>query len=85
MTILDVRTTEEFMGGNVVGSINIPIADIENRLEEIELMKQPLYLCCASGGRSGIATEILLSKGINCKNVGSWMQANAFVNEVIND
>lgn len=83
MTILDVRTPEEFMGGNVVGSINIPIAEIETRINEIEIMKQPLYLCCASGGRSGIATEFLMSKGIDCKNVGSWMQANALIKKEI--
>ncbi|MBL8004306.1 MAG: rhodanese-like domain-containing protein [Candidatus Kapabacteria bacterium] len=83
MTIVDVRTPEEFMGGNVVGSINIPIAEIENRINEIETFKQPLYLCCASGGRSGIATEFLMSKGIDCKNVGSWMQANALTKKEI--
>jgi len=83
MTILDVRTPEEFMGGNVVGSINIPIAEIENRINEIEAMKQPLYLCCASGGRSGFATEFLMSKGIDCKNVGSWMQANTLTKKEI--
>lgn len=83
MTILDVRTPDEFMGGSVVGSINIPIAEIEDRIIEIESMKQPLYLCCASGGRSGIATEFLMSKGIDCKNVGSWMQANVLIKKDI--
>lgn len=48
-TIVDVRSPEEFMGGNVVGSINIPLLEIPQRLEELKTLKQPLILCCASG------------------------------------
>ena len=52
-TIVDVRSPEEFMGGNVVGSINIPLQEIPQRLEELKTLSQPLILCCASGMRSG--------------------------------
>lgn len=48
-TIVDVRSPEEFMGGNAVGSINIPLLEIPQRLEELKKLKQPLILCCASG------------------------------------
>ena len=51
-TIVDVRSPEEFMGGNVVGSINIPLQEIPQRLEELKTLNQPLILCCASGMRS---------------------------------
>ena len=34
-TIIDVRTQGEFMGGNVLGSFNIPLNEIPYRLEEI--------------------------------------------------
>ena len=34
--VVDVRTPGEFMGGNVAGSINIPLQEIEQRLEEIK-------------------------------------------------
>ena len=36
-TIVDVRTTEEFKGGNVFGSINIPLQEIPQRLEELKI------------------------------------------------
>lgn len=85
MTIIDVRSIEEFNGGNVVGSINIPLQEIENRIDDISSFKQPLYLCCASGGRSGIAAQYLKSNGIDCKNVGSWLQANALTKGSLND
>ncbi len=80
-TIIDVRSVGEFMGGNVVGSINIPLQDIQQRLAEIKAMQQPIILCCASGGRSGQATSFLKSNGIECENGGSWFDVNFMINE----
>jgi len=75
-TVIDVRTQSEFMGGNVVGSINIPLQEIQARLNEISNLPQPIVLCCASGNRSGQATVYLQSLGIDCENGGSWMDVN---------
>ena len=63
-TIVDVRSPEEFMGGNVVGSINIPLQEIPQRLEELKTLNQPIILCCASGMRSGQAHGFLNQQGI---------------------
>ena len=35
-TIIDVRSPEEFKNGNVAGSINIPLNEIQQRIEEIK-------------------------------------------------
>ena len=75
-TIVDVRTPEEFRGGNVNGSINIPLQEIQQRLNEIKSLRQPVILCCASGGRSGQATAFLKNCGVDCENGGSWMDVN---------
>lgn len=77
MTIIDVRSPREFMGGHIAGSINIPLQEIPAHLDEIKNMTQPLVLCCASGNRSGQATEFLMQKGIKSTNGGSWLQVNA--------
>jgi len=77
-TIVDVRTHEEFMGGHVAGSINIPLGEIQTRIEEIENLKMPLILCCASGNRSGQAQHYLSQKGIDCYNGGSWLDVNYY-------
>lgn len=74
--IVDVRTYGEFMGGHVAGSINIPLNEIPNRLDEIKELQQPLVLCCASGGRSGQATSYLRGMGVDCENGGSWLDVN---------
>ena len=77
-TIVDVRTPVEYMGGNVAGSINIPLQEIQQRLEEVKNLKQPLVLCCASGNRSGQATQFLSHQGIECVNGGSWLDVNYY-------
>ena len=75
-TIIDVRTSGEFQGGHIEGSINIPVNRILNHIEEIKQMPQPLVLCCASGSRSNLATLFLRNAGISCENGGSWMEVS---------
>ncbi len=76
-TIIDVRTLEEFREGHVAGSINIPLLEIQQHLDEIKSMQQPIVLCCASGGRSGQATAFLKSNDVACENGGSWMDVDS--------
>lgn len=75
-TIVDVRTYGEFSGGHVVGSINIPLNEVPERIEEFQQMKAPLILCCAAGMRSGQAQQFLSKQGIECHNAGSWLTVN---------
>ena len=75
-TIVDVRTPAEFMGGNVANSINIPLQEIPQRIEELKKLKMPLVLCCASGNRSGQAQRYLTQQGVECYNGGSWLDVN---------
>ena len=77
-TIVDVRTPAEYSGGSVAGSVNLPLQEIQNRLGEIKNLKTPLVLCCASGARSGMATQFLSSLGIECYNGGSWLNVNSY-------
>lgn len=79
-TIIDVRTRAEFSGGHVNGSVNIPLQEITNHIDEIKAMEQPIIFCCASGGRSGQATQYFKSLGINCENGGSWLDVNYQIN-----
>lgn len=80
-TIVDVRTPMEFMGGHVSGSINIPLMEIPERLGEFRNMKN-IVLCCASGNRSGQATQFLMANGIECLNGGSWLTVNHLVSQL---
>ena len=76
-TIVDVRTEEEFSEGNVKGSINIPLHEVVDRVEELKKI-QPLVLCCLSGNRSGQATVFLQAQGCNqVYNGGGWEMVDA--------
>ena len=74
--IIDVRTPAEFMGGHVAGSINIPLSEIPQRMDELRAMEGNIILCCASGNRSGQAAAFLKANGIPCENGGSWLDVN---------
>ena len=76
-TIVDVRSQFEFMSGAVEGSINIPLDEVPNRIEEFRAMTGNIILCCVSGARSGQAQAFLQMHGIEeIENGGSWMDIN---------
>ncbi|MFT5858816.1 MAG: phage shock protein E [Flavobacteriaceae bacterium] len=79
-TLIDVRSVGEFTGGNVAGSVNIPLDEVVAREEEIMALAQPVVFCCASGNRSGKATDYFKAKGLDCENGGGWMEVNERVN-----
>ena len=82
-TIVDVRTPAEFSRGSVSGAVNVPLNEISQRLNELKELKSPLVLCCASGNRSGQATDYLSHQGIECVNGGSWLEVNRLTSEGI--
>lgn len=62
VTLVDVRTVEEFELGTIPGAINIPLDDLRGRLSEIPLSK-PVYLFCGVGLRGYLASNILKANG----------------------
>lgn len=82
-TIIDVRTPQEFSGGHVSGSKNIPLQELPQRLGEIRKETEPIVLCCASGQRSGMAARMLSQQGVECFNGGSWLDVNYFQSQKI--
>jgi len=81
VSIVDVRSPLEFQAGNVIGSINIPLNEVEAKIEDLRKM-QPMVLCCASGGRSGQACDYLEAQGFTeVYNGGGWITVNAQKNK----
>jgi phage shock protein E len=72
--IIDVRTKEEFEAGHIEGSKNIPVQEILEHVEEIKAIKLPIVFCCASGQRSGMATQYFKEQGVDCSNGGGWRE-----------
>jgi len=71
--IMDVRTKNEFVGGHIKRSVNIPVNMLSNNLSRFKDKDKPIITCCATGMRSGSAKSILKSKGYTqVYNGGSW-------------
>ncbi len=63
---IDVRTPEEYLEKRIPGVINIPLNELETRLEELKPYKN-IYVHCKKGGRGGQACEVL--GGLGFENV----------------
>jgi hypothetical protein len=50
VTVIDVREPMEYASGHIAGSLNVPLA----RLQQADLPQGPLVLVCQSGNRSAI-------------------------------
>lgn len=68
---VDVRTTGEFAGGHAPGTVNIPLDQLATRARELD-KSRPVLLCCASGSRSAMATNLLKAQGFEAVNAGPW-------------
>jgi rhodanese-related sulfurtransferase len=56
--LVDVRSASEFASGHIPGAVNIPMDQIEARLDDLDL-RLPLVLICQSGKRAQMTTELL--------------------------
>lgn len=62
--VLDVRSPQEWTGGHIPGSINIPLRDLQTDLEKVP--KDPdvnIVTVCGSGYRSSTAASMLKNAG----------------------
>lgn len=60
--VLDVRRHDERANGGIVGSIHIPIHELERRMNEVPTDGE-VWVHCASGYRASIATSLLARAG----------------------
>ncbi len=81
ITLLDVRTAEEYRGGHIDGALNVPVDELRERLDEIDAAK-PVYVICQSGLRSYIAARILMGEGYDAYNLAGGFR---FYDTVMND
>ena len=71
--IVDVRSPQEYAGGHIRGSVNIPLNDLQRQLKRLPDKQKPIITCCASGMRSASAKSILRSQGYaEVINGGGW-------------
>jgi phage shock protein E len=61
--VIDVRSAAEFKDGAYPGAINIPLAFLMARMNELGPRTTPIVLYCASGARSAQGARLLKQAG----------------------
>ena len=80
--VVDVSDATEFAAGHIVGSKNVPLAELEAKLAgAVKNKTLPLVLVCQSGARSGKAVDIAKKLGYEQAQslqggLKSWKAAN---------
>ncbi|MEQ8353574.1 MAG: rhodanese-like domain-containing protein [Leptospiraceae bacterium] len=61
--IIDVRSPMEYNMGHYPEAKNIPVTELQKRVDEVGPKDRPVVVYCASGGRSETARNFLKSMG----------------------
>lgn len=76
--IIDVREEFELVTGMMPNTINIPLGQLRDRLDEIPKDKE-LYATCQVGLRGYVACRLLEQHGFKCKNIDGGVKTYQFV------
>ena len=71
-TLLDVRSTDEWAGGRIAGSLHIPMDQLMQRLDEVD---DRVVCVCAVGARSARVAQFLNAQGRDAVNLDGGLQA----------
>ena len=80
--VVDVGEADEFAAGHIVGSRNIPVAELQKRLPEVVKNKGlPLILVCATGARAQRCLKTAQALGYDkavamAGGMRAWKEAN---------
>lgn len=66
--LLDVRSELEHRNGHIPGSLNIPVDELRERMDELDVSKE-IWVYCQVGLRGYTATQILRQHGFTVKNL----------------
>ena len=82
--LMDVREPNELKQGMIKGSVNIPLDELRERLDEIPVNEE-IYITCQLGMRGYVAARMLMEKGYKVKNVdgGFKLYATALPDRIV--
>jgi rhodanese-related sulfurtransferase len=73
--LIDVREPYEYWGGHAEGALNIPLGELESRIDEVP-RDRTVLLICQVGQRSKFAQDWLAARSIaNTRNVEGGTEA----------
>ena len=76
--LLDVREEDEFVAGHIPGAVNLPLSELQFRMDEVDEEKA-VVLVCRTSNRSEMAAQILSANGYDnlyhlVEGTAHWMQ-----------
>jgi rhodanese-related sulfurtransferase len=80
--VLDVREPAAYAAGHILGAKNLPLGELEKRIEELDKhKKKPVIVACDTGTTSTRAVKVLKARGFeNVVNLSggfrAWLQAS---------
>lgn len=74
LQLVDVREHAELSQGRVAGAKHIPLAQLSQRLHELD-HSRPVAFLCRSGSRSALATRKAAKAGLDAANVRGGLLA----------
>lgn len=86
LTVLDVRTSQEWDHGHIDGALYIHVGQLQDRISEIPRDK-PVAVICGSGYRASIASSFLLREGLEetmnvTGGMSAWQGANYKITDI---
>lgn len=75
--LVDVREKDEYRGGHIPGSVNVPLSTLADIHEVVPDAATPLFIYCLSGARSSQAESALKKMGYSdITNIGGISKYN---------
>lgn len=80
--VIDVRTDSEFNSGRIIQSVNVPVAEIEQRLDSLSKnSERPHIIVCETGHSSVKPCSILKKNGFSqvyylSGGINAWKEQN---------
>lgn len=82
IALIDVRSPDEFAAGHIDGAINIPVDELEAKLDVLREASALVTVCAKGGGRSASAVTMLRAHGWSnshwlCGGTLGWLAAES--------
>lgn len=75
--VLDVRSAREFGTGHLPGAVNVPRAELRDRIDEVKELAagRPVYIYCYTGVPSYNSSRVLSQAGVNVSSLSGGLMS----------